>query len=203
MILSQVSKQLIWFWSLEGIECFDCIFGVLSLLLYWMWSLENLDGLNGDGWGGIYSLQPLPRCWLTLLLTGAPDSPVVHRTWLYSLSGACHVSSLLGFGAVDRWSHLSSCGIRQPGGTPDSPMCSDFVALTSNFCTAHFYFSRQAIVDRSRSLFCWHIGHVRCTSDSPVNYSEAPPWETREWLVREVLDLGTGQCPVRHWQHHC
>jgi hypothetical protein len=52
--------------------------------------------------GGIYRLQPLPSRWLTLLLIDAPDSPVVHRTLHCSLSGACHVSRPLGFGAVDR-----------------------------------------------------------------------------------------------------
>jgi hypothetical protein len=41
---------------------------------------ENLDAIEGDGWGGIYSLQPLPSRWLFLLSMGTPDSPVVHRT---------------------------------------------------------------------------------------------------------------------------
>jgi hypothetical protein len=30
--------------------------------------------------GGIYSLQPLPSRWLSLLSMDTPDSPVVHRT---------------------------------------------------------------------------------------------------------------------------
>jgi hypothetical protein len=34
-----------------------------------------MDGLNGGG-GGIYTLQPLPSRWLTLLSMGTPDSPV-------------------------------------------------------------------------------------------------------------------------------
>jgi hypothetical protein len=51
--------------------------------------------------GSIYNLQPLPSCWLTLLSMGTPDSPVVHRTLHCSLSGACYVSRLLGFGVVD------------------------------------------------------------------------------------------------------
>jgi hypothetical protein len=29
--------------------------------------------------GGIYSLQPLTSCWLSLLAMGTPDSLVVHR----------------------------------------------------------------------------------------------------------------------------
>jgi hypothetical protein len=42
--------------------------------------------------GGIYSLQPLPSRWLTLLSMGTPDSLVVHRTWYCSLFDVCHVS---------------------------------------------------------------------------------------------------------------
>jgi hypothetical protein len=52
--------------------------------------------------GGIYSFQPLPSRWLTLLSRGTPDSSVVHRTLHCSLFGACHVSRPLGFGVVDR-----------------------------------------------------------------------------------------------------
>jgi hypothetical protein len=50
--------------------------------------------------GGIYSLQPLPSRWLTLLSMGTPDSPVVHRTLYCSLSGECHDSHPLGFVAL-------------------------------------------------------------------------------------------------------
>jgi hypothetical protein len=52
--------------------------------------------------GGIYSLEPLPSRWLTLLSMDTPNSLVEHRTLHCPLSGACHVSRLLGFGAVDR-----------------------------------------------------------------------------------------------------
>jgi hypothetical protein len=53
--------------------------------------------------GGVFiASNQLPSRWLTLLSMGTPDSPVVHRTWHCSLSGACHVSQPLGFGAVDR-----------------------------------------------------------------------------------------------------
>jgi hypothetical protein len=86
---------------------------------------------------------------------GTLDSPVAHRTSHCSLSGACHVSTPLGFGAVDRWNPLSCSATGQSGATPDSPM----------------------------------------------NYSEMTPGKTRERLVDEVLGLGTGQCPVCHWQH--
>jgi hypothetical protein len=52
--------------------------------------------------GGIYSPNHDSSRWLTALSMGTPDSPVVHQTQYYSLSGACHVSRPLGFGAIDR-----------------------------------------------------------------------------------------------------
>jgi hypothetical protein len=69
--------------------------------------------------GGIYSLQPLPSRWLFLLSMGTPYSPVVHQTRHYSLSGARHVSTPLGFGAVDRWNPLSYSCTGQSGATPN------------------------------------------------------------------------------------
>jgi hypothetical protein len=62
-----------------------------------MWSLGNLDGLNGVGWGVFIA----PTTILAVAVDSTPDSPVVHRTWHYSLSGACHIIRPLGFGAVD------------------------------------------------------------------------------------------------------
>jgi hypothetical protein len=47
--LSQVTKQLSWFWGLERIWSFDCVLECRLLLLYWMWRAENLDSLNGGG----------------------------------------------------------------------------------------------------------------------------------------------------------
>jgi hypothetical protein len=51
--------------------------------------------------GGIYSPKHYSSRWLTSLSMGTPDSPVVHWTLHYSLSGECHISQSLGFGAVD------------------------------------------------------------------------------------------------------
>jgi hypothetical protein len=42
-----------------------------------------------------------PTNILVVAVDGAPDSPVVHRTGHCLVSGACHVSSPLWFGAVD------------------------------------------------------------------------------------------------------
>jgi hypothetical protein len=50
-------------------------------------------------WLGVFIA---PTTIQLLLSMGTPASPVVHRTLHCSLSGACHVSRPLGFGAVDR-----------------------------------------------------------------------------------------------------
>jgi hypothetical protein len=77
-----------------------------------LWSVFFALVLNVEsekfGWlewwwlGGIYISNHYSSHWLTALLMGTPDSPVVHQTLHYSLSGECHVSQPLGFGAVDR-----------------------------------------------------------------------------------------------------
>jgi hypothetical protein len=47
----------------------------------------------------------------------------------------------------------------------------------------------QSIVGARLPLLRWLTGHVRCTLDSPVNYSGVRPEKTREWPVRLVLGL--------------
>jgi hypothetical protein len=81
--------------------------------------------------GGIYSPQPLPSRWQSLLAMGAPDSPVVHRIVTVHCPVRATSARPLGFGAVDRWSRLSFCCTGQSGGTPDSQVTSDLCALTS------------------------------------------------------------------------
>jgi hypothetical protein len=60
--------------------------------------------------GGIYSPQPLPSRWLTLLSMGTPDSPVAHQTVTIHYPVRATSARPLGFGAVDRWNPLSSSG---------------------------------------------------------------------------------------------
>jgi hypothetical protein len=132
-----------------------------------------LDDNEWGGWG-IYSPQPLPSRWQSLLAMGTPDSPVAHRTITIHCPMCATSARPLGFGAVDRWSALLFCCTGQFGATPDSPVTSDFCALTS--VVALFI----CAVDR------WRTGR-RCSAgspDSPVNYSGACPEETWEWLVR-------------------
>jgi hypothetical protein len=84
----------------------DLIFGMClglnAIALVLNVNFRKLGWLEWRWLVGIYSLQPLPSCWLSLLSMGTPDSPVMHQTGHSSLSGACHASTLLGFRAVDR-----------------------------------------------------------------------------------------------------
>jgi hypothetical protein len=141
--------------------------------------------------GGIYSLQPFPSCWLTLLSMGTLDSSVVHRTHYCSLSGECHVRQPLEFGAVDRWSPLFSCGTWQSSATW---RC----ILSSDFCRSDCY-----TFNRSRSwllLRCltWQSGGA---PDSPMNFSGRALRKPESGQFAEGCILGTGQCPVHHWLH--
>jgi hypothetical protein len=71
----------------------------------------------------------------------------------------------------------------------DSPVAHQTCPVRSDFllwlltCTVHLL---QSIVGRMLPLLHWLTGHVRCTPDSPVNYSGARFWKTRErpfWMV--------------------
>jgi hypothetical protein len=79
-----------------------------------MLSSENLDDLNGGGWGVFIA----PTTILAIVVDAASDSPVVHRTWNCSMSGTCHVSCPLGFGA-------GAVRVLCLLATPDSPMHPD------------------------------------------------------------------------------
>jgi hypothetical protein len=83
--------------------------------------------------GGVFiASQPLLSVGRILLAMGASDSPVRHRTvTMHYLVRATSVQPL-GFGADRPLEPLSSCCTRQSGATPDSPVPSDFCALTSD-----------------------------------------------------------------------
>jgi hypothetical protein len=133
---------------------------------------------------------------------GAPNSPVAHRTVVVHCPVRATSACPVGFGAVDRWSHLSFCCTGQSGATPDSPVTSDFCALTS---VATLFIT---VPLRSRPLACrepllsWLTGQSGGTPDRPMNYSGARPEETREWMVRCSRAWCTGQCPVCHLAAH-
>ena len=59
---------------------------------------------------GIYSLQPLPSRWLSLMAMGIPDSPVVHQTGIVHCLVRATSARRWGLERLDRWNPLScSC----------------------------------------------------------------------------------------------
>jgi hypothetical protein len=106
---------------------------------------------------------------------------------------ACHVSQPLGFGVVDRWSPLSSCGTGQSDA---------FWLCSSDFCTVHCSFVSTVDRWRSWSLLRWLTGQSDGTLDSPVIFSGVALRKSESGQFARCLGLGTGQCSVRHWLHH-
>jgi hypothetical protein len=137
------------------------------------------------GWG-IYSPNhqkwPLGGC----LLDGAPDSPVPpprhHCRWILTV------------GASDLWAHL---GVRC---TPDI-YCSlsgvpEWARLTSARAERALN-ARQRAVGAEIAVAPESHRTVRCTPDSPVNYSGLAVGVSRSWRVPEAdLPWRTGHCPV-------
>jgi hypothetical protein len=118
-------------------------------------------------WLGVFIA---PTTILVVVDDGAPDSLVVHRTGHCSVSGACHVSCPLGFGAVGHWSPLSCSCTGQSYGTPDMSAAFWLFAMPSALCafTVH-------VVDR------WRTGD-RCSVGSPDMFGAH---RTIRWIIAE------------------
>jgi hypothetical protein len=133
---------------------------------------------------GIYSPNHQSGRWGGCLSTGAPNSPVRHRT----LSGAPATSP-------NRWGStigaLTSGATGQSGGAPDSSCslsgvpsgaCSDSVRVVRALFT-HCSLLQTTVGAVSRCS-AWHTGQSGATPDSPANYSGVAFPETRRWQVR-------------------
>jgi hypothetical protein len=141
--------------------------------------------------GGIYSLQPLPSRWLSM----------AHRTvrWC-TRHGTVHCpvpATSADRCGLERWTVEVLCLLAAPDMFGAICLrCSDIWLL---HCALLLF--TQSTVGAFDRCSVGSPDTVRCTPDSPVNYSGAIPWETREWSVHVVLGLGTGQCPVH--TGHC
>jgi hypothetical protein len=159
-----------------------------------LWSLVLNRNFRKLGWhwrrwlGGIYSLQPLPSRWLSLLAMGTPDSPVVHQTTTVHCPVRAMSARPLEFGATWSLEPLSYSSSGQSGATPN--MSGVLWLLCSELWRA--LFTLESAVGARLSLLRWLTGHVRCTPDSLVNYSGAPLGNSREWAIRVLLGLGHG-----------
>jgi hypothetical protein len=156
MILSQVSKQLSWFWSLEWIECFDCVFGVFSFALVLNENCRRLGWLEW-WWLGVF-IAP------TTISAVAVDGHTGHNTV------HCPVPAT----SADHWGlERLTVEVFYPLAAPD--MSGAFWLLTSTLCT----FTVHA-VDRWRCLLLlrWLTGHVLCTPTIR--------WIIAEWILENL-----------------
>jgi hypothetical protein len=176
------------------------VFEWLALLLYWIGTSENLDANEWGGWG-IYSLQPLPIRWLSLLVMDTSDSPVAHWTCTIHCPVCATSTRPLGFWSGWPLQPLSCSCIKQFGATPD--MSGDLLLLRSDFCHALFTIVHFCNRPLTRS--------IHCSAGSP-DISGAH--RTVRWIIAEsvqrIPESGmfvcawawcTGQCPM-HTGHY-
>jgi hypothetical protein len=192
MTLSQVTKQLSWFWSLEGIECFDYVFGVFAFALVLNVKMWKLGWLEWWWLGAIYNPNHYSsRCcrWAHRTVRWCTGHNTFHCVPRYPTVGDWSGWPLKSFVLLRHrtvWWHT-----RQSG------------AFWLLLCSLY----RRRAVDRSVQLTVASLAHrtIRCTPDSPVNYSGVTLRKPESGQFMRCLGLGTrqcpvhtGQCPVRH-----
>jgi hypothetical protein len=151
-----------------------------------MWRVESLDALNGGGWGVF--IAPT-----TILAVGCAFCRWAHRTFRcaldiphYSLSGACHLSWSLGFGAVHRWIRLSLWCTGQSGGTPDSPVRPNitdyFWPSDASDCGGSRTLAKSTIArgltgqSGAHRIVRWFLAEERCVFPRAASLLGSPAW---------------------------
>jgi hypothetical protein len=140
-------NHLTWFWSLERIWCFDCVFGVYSFPLVLNEEVGMLGWLEWWWLGGIYSPNHYSsRC-----------CRCAHRTvrWCTGHSTVhCTVSATL----ADRWGlERLTVEVLCLLAAPDSPVYPDIWRLISDFCAADCV--AVSVVDRWAKLTVAPLSH--------------------------------------------
>jgi hypothetical protein len=129
--------------------------------------------------GGIYSLPTTSSHWLISAGDGHTRQSGVPPNSHCALFGARHVSATVrvwSSGPLERLVVLLHRTVRCP--------LTSALWLLSWHCS----FCRELLA-RRESLLCWLTGQSGGTPDSSVNYSEAHPWNSREWLVHLLYGL--------------
>jgi hypothetical protein len=160
----------------------------LSMSTRWLGMLLGLPHHEVASWGGIYSHQPKTSRWWSLLVKGAPDSPVRR-----------HVILPLGLGAGRPLEALFSCGTGQSGAhrTVRCPFWS--IVLTSDaFTVLHCSCQSRPLRAGSRCSAgapdspVLHRTLSGATPDSPVLH------RTVRWIIAEV-HLGNPKVKSLSW----
>jgi hypothetical protein len=125
--------------------------GVKSFALAMNMEFRKL-GCHWRRWlGGIYSLQPLPSRWLSLLSMGTPDSLMVHRTGNVHCPVRATSARCWGLERLDRWNPLSCSCTEQSGGTPDMSGAFWLHSLTSDLhCALHCSLLQSTVAHSDR-----------------------------------------------------
>jgi hypothetical protein len=160
--LSQVTKHLIWFWSLERIWCFDCVFGVYSFALV----------LNGE----VAMLGWLEWWWLGVFIASKHFLAVgwlccrwAHWTVRWC-TRHCTIHYPVSATSVDRWSlELLTVEVFCPLAAPDNPVYPDVADWLLQ--------SAQSTVGQSWPLLHCLIEQSGGAPDSPMNYRGRAPWK--------------------------
>jgi hypothetical protein len=115
-----------------------------------------------------------------------PDSPVPHATSSLPLDSTVEASDL-----------RARLGVRC---TPDNNCSLSGVpvwARLTSACAARAFIAQQVSVGAEMTVAPESHRTVRCTPDSPVNYSGRAVGFSRSWRVPEAdLHWRTGHCPV-------
>jgi hypothetical protein len=106
---------------------------------------------------------------------GTPDSPLVHRTLYCSLSGECHVSRPLGFGAIDRSSLLSSCGTGQSGAFWLCRLTSDFCSADCAAVSVVDHWAKLTVALLAHQTVRWILADARCENTRVASSRGAQP----------------------------
>ena len=155
--------------------------------------MENLDG-NECGVVGVFIAPTTKcgRCW-ELSVRWRTGQSGAHRTVRCPLPRH-HCRWILTVGASDLWARL---GVRC---TPDRYCLLSGVPVWARLTsarTARAFIAQQVAVGAEVAVALESHRTVRCTPDSPVNYSGRAVGFSRSWRVPEAdLPWRTGHCPV-------
>jgi hypothetical protein len=167
--------------------------------------------MNG-GWLGVF-IAPTTKLavWWGYLSNGAPDSPL-HTG---PVRCASHVTKAVGFWPLELWLlGPPGCPVVHRTCTVECPVRQHgrawlLRALARNKCAAGSHWRRNSLCPAEqlkwiseageflRPLFLGAPDTVRCTSNSPVNYSGVASGISRRWRVWVGVLWCTGHCPVR------
>ena len=142
------------------------------------------------GWLGIYSPNHQLDRWWRASVRWRTGQSGAHRTCPVP-PPRHHCRWILTVGASDLWAHLDvRC-------TPDMYCLLSGVPVWARLTSARAFIALQVAVGAEIAVAPESHRTVRCTPDSPVNFSGLAVGVSRSWRVPEAAPpWRTGHCPV-------